>query len=277
MLDTLKECREAERKRLQQEFVSADGTSDEGQIVDKAASLGINAAKTTRARKGVHKRAVLPSFFSLHITDGDGGTWRPRVLAGSPQDAVAMEATTENFLQLWRFAQSGAVSGQVPSPVAKRRRTVDDRPMPVRALPSQKYMQWDYDRNAFILERKVATEFPAHARPLRKYLVQRKRFAVPVSGDLEVGANEALTTFEAAQSMALLFRDQVYDCEEVFPEPCMRDHVASAGGASLAMVAHEASACMAHEASEVVAHGALAPLDDEDEIVLTMPALRDSV
>ena len=199
------------------------------------------------------------------------------MLAGSPQDAVAMEATTENFLQLWRFVQSGAVSGQVPSPVAKRRRTVDDRPMPVQALPSQKYMQWDYDRNAFILEHKVATEFPAHARPLRKYLVQRKRFAVPVSKDLEVDASQLLTTFEVAQSMVLPFRDQGHDCEDVVPEPCMRDHVASAGGASLAMVAHEASACMAHEASEVVAHGALAPLDDEDAIAMTLPALRNSI
>ena len=253
VLDTLKECREAERKRLQQEFFSAVGTSDEGQIVDKAASLGINAAKTTTARKGVHKRAVLPPFISLHITHGDGGTWRPRVLAGSPQDAVAMEATTENFLQLWRFAQSGAVSGQVPSPVAKRRRTVDDRPMPVQALPPQKYMQWDYDRNAFILEHKVATEFPAHARPMRKHLVKRKSFAVPVSKDLEVDASQLLTTFEVAQTMVLPFRERGQD-----------------------WVAHEASACIGHEPSEAVAHGAFAPLGDEDYIAMALPSLRDS-
>ena len=260
VLHTLKECRETERKRLQQEFVSAVGTSDEGQIEDKAASLGINAVvpsrfvgKPTTARNRVHNPVLLPLFFSLHITHGDGGTWRPRVLAGSPQDAVAMEATTENFLQLWRFVQSGPVSGQVPSPVAKRRRTVEDRPMPVQALPPQKYMQWDYDRNAFILEHKVATEFPAHARPMRKHLVKRKSFAVPVSKDLEVDASHLLTTFEFAQSQLLPFRERGHDS-----------------------VAHEASACIAHEASEVVAHGALAPLDDEDDIVLTMPALRDS-
>ena len=176
------------------------------------------------------------------------------MLAGSPQDAVAMEATTENFLQLWRFALSDAVSGQVPSPVAKRRRTVEDRPMPVQALPPQKYMQWDYDRNAFILEHKVATEFLAHARPRRKHLVQRKRFAATVSKDLEVDASQLLTTYEFAQSTVLPFRERGHDFQ-----------------------AHEASACIAHEASEVVAHGALAPLDDEDDIVLTMPGLRDSV
>ena len=116
--------------------------------------------------------------------------------------------------------------------------------MPVQALPPQKYMQWDYDRNAFILEHKVATEFPAHARPMRKHLVKRKSFAVPVSKDLEVDASQLLTTFEVAQSMVLPFGEQGHDC--------------------------------GHGPSEVVAHGALAPVDDEDDIVMTLPALRDS-
>ena len=82
-------------------------------------------------------RAVVPSMFSLKIDDGMGGTWQPRVLAGNPQDAVALEATTENFLQLWRLAQSSAAGEDSGSPVAKRRRSVDDRPAPVQALPPQ--------------------------------------------------------------------------------------------------------------------------------------------
>ena len=52
MLDTLKRCREAERKRLQGEFDSVGDMLDEGQAVDRAAALGINVVKKTVARQG---------------------------------------------------------------------------------------------------------------------------------------------------------------------------------------------------------------------------------
>ena len=123
-------------------------------------------------------------------------------------------------------------------------------------------MQWDYDRNAFILEHKVKTEFPAHARPFRKYMVQRKRFTVPVGEDLDVDASMVLPTFEAARSMVLPFRDEGPDCENPRPTP--------------AMVAKEAPANTAHEASEVGAQGALS-LNDEEGIPISLPALRKSL
>ena len=137
-------------------------------------------------------------------------------------------------------------------------------------------MQWDYDHNAFVLVHKVRTNFPKHARCFRRYNVQRKRFAVPVKKDQDIDASGAMSTFEAAQSIVAPFREQGHQWGELVPEPCMRDHSASAGGASLAMVAHEASACTAHEASEVGAQGALS-LNDEGDIVMTLPALRDSL
>ena len=122
VLDTLKECREAERKRLQQEFFSAVGTSDEGQIVDKAASLGINAAKTTTARKGVHKRAVLPPFISLHITHGGrrdlaatGACGRPARCRGHGSDDGELPSALA--IRPIRRSQwpSAVASGQAPS------------------------------------------------------------------------------------------------------------------------------------------------------------------